>query len=103
MTLRQRGYIDSLVASYVPDGVPDSFRADMTPAASDLPSLVQSSIDSVDLVSVEDVRRYQGICGALLYGATHTRPDIAYSVGLLCRAMARPSPELYSAAQRVIY
>ena len=83
MTLRQRGYIDSLVASYVPDGVPDSFCADMTPAASDLPTLVQSSIDSTNAVSVEDVRRYQGICGTLLYCATHTRPDIAYAVGML--------------------
>ena len=103
VTLRQRGYIDSLVASYVPDGVPDSFRADMTPAAPDLPALVQSSIDSTSDVPIEDIRRYQGICGALLYCATHTRPDIAYAVGILCRAMARPSPELYSAAQRVIY
>ena len=75
----------------------------MTPAASDLPSLVQSSIDCVDPVPVKEIRRYQGICSDLLYCATHTRPDIAYAVGLLCRAMARPSPELYSAAQRVIY
>ena len=47
-------------------------------------------------------RRYQSICGALLYASTNTRPDIAFSTGLLCRAMGRPTPELYLAALRVL-
>ena len=102
VTLRQRGYIDGLVSTYVPDGVPDTFRADMTPAALDLPQLMQAAVDSDAEIPVESVRRFQGICGALLYCATHTRPDIAYAVGILCRAMAKPTPELYVAAQRVV-
>ena len=48
------------------------------------------------------LRRYQSIVGALLYCATNTRPDIAYSVGMLCRAMSRPTPELMEAAERVL-
>ena len=33
--------------------------------------------------------------GALLYCATQTRPDVAYAVGMLCRAMFRPTEALY--------
>ena len=40
--------------------------------------------------------------GALLYCATNTRPDICYAVGMLCRAMSRPTPELLVAAERVL-
>ena len=49
-----------------------------------------------------DVRKYQSIVGALLYAATNTRPDIAYAVGMLCRAMSKPTPELHEAALRVL-
>ena len=38
----------------------------------------------------------------LLYCSTQTRPDVAYSVAMLCRAMSRPTPELYADAQRVL-
>ena len=41
--------------------------------------------------------------GSLNYCATHTRPDIALAVGLLCRALSRPTPALYEAALRVVY
>ena len=34
--------------------------------------------------------------------ATFTRPDVAYAVGMLCRAMAKPTPALMAAAQRVL-
>ena len=40
--------------------------------------------------------------GALLYAATHTRPDIAYAVGMLCRAMARPTNDTLVAARHVL-
>ena len=41
--------------------------------------------------------------GALLYCATQTRPDIAYSMGMLCRAMSKPTPILHKAALRVLH
>ena len=45
---------------------------------------------------------YQSLVGALLYCATNTRPDVAYSVGMLCRAMARPTPDLLDDAHIVL-
>ena len=47
-------------------------------------------------------RRYQSLVGALLYCSGNTRPDVAFAVAMLCRAMSRPTPELYDAALRVL-
>ena len=33
----------------------------------------------------------------------NTRPDVAYAVGMLCRAMGKPTPDLYLDALRVLY
>ena len=38
--------------------------------------------------------RFQSIVGALNYCVSNTRQDVAYSVGQLCRVLARPTPEL---------
>lgn len=48
------------------------------------------------------VRDYQSLVGGLLYAASNTRPDVAYAVGMLCRAMSKPTPELFEAALRVL-
>eukprot|EP00965_Chrysotila_dentata_P023735 786529-Pleurochrysis_carterae.AAC.1 len=42
------------------------------------------------------------LVGALLYCSTQTRPDVAYSVGMLCRAMSCPTSALLDAARRVL-
>ena len=55
-----------------------------------------------DSVPRELLSRYQSLVGALLYCATQTRPDVAYAVGMLCRAMSRPTEELYLDAIRVL-
>jgi len=49
------------------------------------------------------IKEYQSLVGALLYCATNTRPDIAYAVGMLCRAMSKPTPPLIKSANRVLY
>ena len=57
-------------------------------------------VDSIDAKLLKD---YQSLIGSLLYCAVNTRPDVAFAVGLLCRAMGRPIPELYEAALRVLF
>jgi hypothetical protein len=49
------------------------------------------------------LKDYQSLTGALLYCAVNTRPDVSYAVGLLCRAMGKPTVELYEAALRVLF
>ena len=48
------------------------------------------------------VTPFQQRVGALLYACVATRPDIAYSVSLLCRAMSRPTPELMAETDRLL-
>ena len=103
VVLRQRGYIDRLVETYAPDGVPDAFTSQMTPAGPDLAALVEQAIVDNETPTPESLRRYQSIIGSLLYCSTHTRPDVAYAVGLLSRAMSRPTVALHAAAVRVVY
>ena len=41
--------------------------------------------------------------GALLYCSVNTRPDVAFSVGYLCRAMSKPTDDLFADALRVLH
>ena len=43
---------------------------------------------------------YQNIIGALLYLSTHTRPDIAYAVGVLSRFCKTPNYRACKAVTR---
>ena len=100
--LRQTKYIEKLAAEFFPDGVPPTAQANKVPCDRELPALVYLALLDDATPDAELLRRYQSICGALLYASTNTRPDIAFSTGLLCRAMGRPTPELYLAALRVL-
>ena len=44
-------------------------------------------------VDAELLRRYQSLVGALLYCSGNTRPDVAFAVGMLCRAMSKPTKD----------
>ena len=103
--LSQGSYVDTLVERFCPDGVPDSFHANHPPAAENLRELVDAAIDESREIpaTAEEVKRFQTITGALLYAAMNTRPDISLAVGLLCRAMSKPTPELQAAAVRVVW
>ena len=94
-------YIEKLAAEFFPDGVPPTAQANKTPCDRELPTLVSLALLGGD-PDPGLLRKYQSICGALLYASGNTRPDIALSTGLLCRAMGRPTPELFDAALRVL-
>eukprot|EP00965_Chrysotila_dentata_P051699 1716008-Pleurochrysis_carterae.AAC.1 len=76
----------------------------LAPAADDLPALVTNALRTKPDRHVDDAERqaYQSLVGALLYCSTQTRPDVAYAVGLLSRAMSCPTPSLLDAARRVL-
>jgi hypothetical protein len=101
--LKQSAYIRKLTDVYLPDGVPTTFQRNKTPCSEELPQQVlEAVLQDADSIDPQLLKKYQSIVGALLYCATNTRPDVAYSVGLLCRAMGKPTDALYAAAQRVL-
>ena len=112
--LRQRAYIEKLLATFAPDGKPISpFSGTRTlaaqppgqvPADIGLNKLVEDAVlQDVESVDAKLLKDYQSLIGSLLYCAVNTRPDVAFAVGLLCRAMGRPTVELYEAALRVLF
>jgi hypothetical protein len=102
--LHQPRYIEKMVKEFVDGHVPGSAQANKRPYHKDLPQQVADALTTdVNEIDPAFVKKYQSIVGALLYCATNTRPDIAYAVSMLCRAMARPTPELYDAALQVLY
>ena len=100
--LQQVGYIDSMVSRFLPDGIPPDHQSNRTPCDPDIAQHVADALASIDPPEAQLLKNYQSLVGALLYCSTHTRPDVAYSVGMLCRAMARPNPALFQAALRVL-
>ena len=100
--LRQTAYIEKLAKEFFPDGVPPTAQANKVPCDRDLPALVHLALLDESARDPIMLKKYQSICGALLYAATNTRPDIAFATSLLCRAMGKPTVELHSAAMRVL-
>ena len=91
------------MSEHAPNGVPPAFQRGSPPCTHELPQLVLEAMTSTETVDPLLLRQYQSLVGALLYCSTNTRPDIAYAVNVLCRAMSRPTSELMDAAMRVLY
>ena len=65
---------------------------------------VADALSSTDEIDNDFRRRYQSLVGALLYcSIDDTRPDVAFSVGYLCRAMSKLTDDLFADALRVLY
>lgn len=98
ITLSQKAYVDRVVAQFnmtesQPVATPSVHGQDYWRAP--------YGKDPVPLEG-EAAERYRSLIGALLYAANITRPDIAYTVGRLCRHTANPSELHWVAAKRVL-
>ena len=102
ITLHQEAYIEKLCSDFFPDGVPSTCQANKPPADHTLPLQIVEAMSSTTASEPQLTRQYQSLVGALLYCSGNTRPDVAFAVAMLCRAMSRPTPELYDAALRVL-
>ena len=100
--LRQTSYIDRLAKEWLPDGIPSNIHINSAPHMECLPDMVLQALSCTEQVDPVLLRNYQSLVGSLLYAATNTRPDIAYAVGMLCRAMGKPTQDLFEAALRVV-
>ena len=95
--LHQKKYIEKLLSKFLPHGPPTRSKPCCLPYSSDLHNLVETALLEKDQHGhqyPELVTPYQQLCGSYLYLVTATRPDIAYVVCHLCRAMACPTPIL---------
>jgi len=64
-------------------------------------SMKMSPVTPEDRLSMKTVP-YHELVGKLLYLTVATRPDIAYTVGVLCRFVENPGPAHWHAAKRVL-
>ena len=69
------------------------------PAAT--PMNINEKLQHEDGVEMTDVRRFRSLVDGLIY-LTHTRPDIAFLVGIISRFMQHPSKVHYGATKRVL-
>ena len=94
-------HIDRILAKF---GTPS--RGSLVPATldfvelSDVPLPIVGS-DEYNLLR-ERAMRYRSLVPSLLYVATTTRPEIAYSVGMLCRALDNPSEKHLKSAETLL-
>jgi len=104
ITLHQQTYIEKLCADFLPDGVPPQHQANKPPCDHNLPLHVVEAMsqEANAEVDAELLRRYQSLVGALLYCSGNTRPDVAFAVGMLCRAMSKPTKDLFQDGLRVL-
>eukprot|EP00965_Chrysotila_dentata_P018247 607083-Pleurochrysis_carterae.AAC.1 len=88
----------------MPDAVPARFQRTHASAPDDLPNVVEAAIAAKtdEPASASLQKAYQSLVGALLYCSTQARPDCAFAVGMLCRAMGCPTPALLDATHRVL-
>jgi len=102
VSLRQTSYIERMTEAHFPEGVPNTIQSNSTPCVPGIEGHVLEAMERAAEPCPKLLKRYQSIVGGLLYCSTNTRPDIAFAVGMLCRAMSRPTPALMDAALRVL-
>jgi Reverse transcriptase (RNA-dependent DNA polymerase) len=66
------------------------------------PCMPKKTIDEASTDMSHATFPFREAVGSLLYLATHTRPDISFTVGMLSRAMAAPSDQDFVAFKRLM-
>ena len=95
LLLHQKTYIEKLAADFFSEGVPTTIQSNRPPCDHMLAQHVcDAALQEIGSVDAKLLKRYQSLIGALLYCAGNTRPDVSYSVGMLCRVMSRPTLEM---------
>ncbi|XP_022148887.1 uncharacterized protein LOC111017449 [Momordica charantia] len=62
---------------------------------------MNEKLQQEDGVEMTDATKFRSLVGGLIY-LTHTRPDIAFSVGVISRFMQHPSKNHFGAAKQVL-
>ena len=96
ITLDQGVYIDIMVNAF---GQSDS-EAPLSPCDSSALSLVPAK-DSSNMLDLQTYP-YMSLVGSLLWVSTRSRPDVSFIVGVLCRAMTKPTMAHWNSAIRVV-
>ncbi|MCH1922046.1 hypothetical protein L9G15_21830, partial [Shewanella sp. A3A] len=91
ITLRQTAYAKRVVEL--------AGLTDCNPALTPMEERLKLSRDST--AEEVDATQYRRLVGSLRY-LTHTRPDLAFSVGYVSRFMQRPTTEHQQAVKRII-
>jgi hypothetical protein len=91
ITLRQTAYAKHVVEL--------AGLTDCNPALTPMEERLKLSCDS--MTEEVDATQYQRLVGSLRY-LTHTRPDLAFSVGYVSRFMQRPTTEHQQTVKRII-
>ena len=104
VVLRQTAYIRKLVKQFMSEEyrIKATYPINQGPCDESLCRHVCDALMATDAVDPVLQKKYQSLVGALLYCSTQTRPDVAFAVGYLCRAMAKPTQECYQDALRVL-
>ena len=100
LEIGQEKYVRSLECRFSQELV--STRKVTTPLAPDVVSKIRKETWSKDEREEVDPTAYRSLIGCLMYAATSTRPDLAYSVSFLAQASAQPLQIHWVAALRVL-
>ena len=100
ITIKHEKYIKNMVETHLKGEA--NRKEHKTPACEDLPKLVQEAADSTENVDPALMSQYRSLVGSLLYTAITVRPDISYAVGMLSRALNKPTHRLLDEAKRVL-
>ena len=91
--MSQQSYIDKMLEKFS--------MQDCKPTNTPLPIKSATNIEP-DNKPLQDINKYQQIIGSLIFISNSTRPDVAYAVSQLARAMHAPLESDLIAAKRVL-